>query len=234
MARFRTWLLLPALLLAVACDRLAGTEVGNPEITVAARFGIRGTGSTMAIPEMNLKVMGMGWTMAGDSGACWNEPEGHMVDFAAEGAEPLPAVKVKNGDWSQAEMMLQAPGGNGTLPDSVAFSGWSNPRYIKLVKVMGADTVRALFELPADLKLKLGFGKATIADWRDDHHMTVDVIFDADKWAAGLAIGSVAVYRKDGAGARYAVLSPEENPDAYAALEALLPMSFMCDTVDMF
>jgi hypothetical protein len=233
MARIRTWLLLSALLPTGACDRLAGTEVGNPEITVAARFGIQDTDPSASIAEMSLKVMGMGWNVANDSGACWNEPDGHRVDFAADVQASLPPVKVKNGDWSQAEMVLQSAAGNSALPESVAFSAWSNPRYIKLVKVMGADTVRVLFELPHDLRIRLGFAKATIDAWRHDRSMTVLVMFNVGKWAAGLEPGTTFGYRQDGKHDPYVVLAPGENAAAYEALKALLPGSFMADAADM-
>ncbi|MDB5051770.1 MAG: hypothetical protein JWO30_4841 [Fibrobacteres bacterium] len=232
MMRIRTWLLLSALL-ACACNRLAGTEVGNPEITVAARFGVQDNGPAASVSAMSLKVMGMGWTLAHDSGACWNEPNGHTVDFVSNAQVPLPPVTVRNGDWSEAEMMLQADSGNSTLPDSADFSAWSNPRYIKLVKITGPDTVRTLFELPSGLRIRLGFGKATIDAWRQDHRMTVLVMFDVGKWAAGLGPDMVLTYRQDGRHAPYAILSPGENTAAYEALKALLPKSFMADAADM-
>ncbi|HKP95004.1 MAG TPA: hypothetical protein VJ385_04530 [Fibrobacteria bacterium] len=240
MARPRKWLLLSALLTVCACgDRLAGTEVGNPEFTVAARFGIVDTDASASIPEMNLKVMGLGWTVGKDSAACWNEPEGHMVDFAADAPAPLPAVTVRKADWSRAEMLLQAPSedqappGNATLPDSVPFSDWSDPRYIKLVKITSADTVRALFRMPPDLRIRLGFGKAAIGAWRKDADITVTVMFDAGKWAAGLGAQAGFAFREDGKHARYVLLSPEENVPVYAAMKASLPGCFMADAADM-
>lgn len=231
MGRFRIGLLLSALVAAGACDRLAGTEVGNPEITVAARFGILVTDTAASIAGMSLKVMGMGWNVGSDSGACWNDPAGHRMDFLDSGTA-LPAVTVKNGEWSKAEMMLQAADSAAGLPDNAGFSEWSDPRYIKLIKKSGSDTVRALFLLPAGLKIRLGFAKASIDAWRDDNHMTVLVYFDAGKWAAGLTEAPFT-WRMDGRHARYILLAPGENAEAYAALMALLPQSFMADSAAM-
>jgi hypothetical protein len=215
--------LFPFLILS-ACDRLAGTEVGNPEITVAARFAIHDTDASASIAGMSLKVMGMG---------CWNEPDGHMVDFAADAAAPLPPVSVKAGAWSRAEMTLQAPGEALTLPDSQGFAEWSNPRYIKLVKTVGPDTLRALFRLSSGMRIRLGFTPASIQKWRKDGGLMVTILFDAGNWAAGLGADPSFVYRLDGKRSRYLLLAPDENSGAYQILNALLPQSFMADSADM-
>jgi hypothetical protein len=220
-------------LLLGACERLAGTEVGNPEITVAARFAIRDSNPASAIPEMALKVMGMGWQAPDHSGDIWAEPEGHMVDFASAPGGALPEVIMRDGEFTGAELALQAADGEPTLPDSAGFSEWSDPRYIKVVKVMGQDTVRALFRLEAGMRITLGFSPATIRKWREGGRMMVSVLFDADKWVAGMGTDPAFSYREDGKHARYAVLAPGENAGIYAALKALLPASFMADTADM-
>jgi hypothetical protein len=232
MPRLRTWLLASYLtaILGAGCDQ--GTEVGNPEITMAARFSLDDTDATASIPEMNLKVMGMGWSTGADSGACWNEPNGHMVDFA-EDSSPLPIVTVRNGDWDEAEMMLQAPPGDSAFPDTSSFADWSNPRYAKLIKVMGSDTLRFLFEMPADLRIKLMFGKSTIQSWRRDRAIMVHVRFDVGRWAAGLGSDPGFRFRQDGEQARYVVLSPFENAAAYGTMKAGLPMAFMADSALM-
>jgi hypothetical protein len=223
-----------AALLASGCDNeLAGTEVGNPELTLSARFSIRDTDAAVSIPEMDLKVMGMGWNVGADSAACWNEAEGYMVDFAADAQDALPPVAVRDAEWTRAEVLLQSPAGNGSLPDGGGFDSWSNPRYVKLVKVMGNDTVRAAFELPADMRLRLGFSDKTIASWRKDRRMTALVRFDAGIWASGLQSAPALKFRNDGKRARYALLAPGENAAAWQALKALLPQAFMADAAEM-
>jgi hypothetical protein len=232
MAFLRIGLLLSALLLAGACDRLAGTEVGNPEITVSARFALQDSDATASIPSMNLKVVGMDWSVGADSGGCWNEPNGHMVDFAAYAQSPLPVVKVRDGEWSQAEMMLQSPTGD-ALPAAIpSFATWSNPRHAKIVKLMGADTLRFLFEMPADMRIRLMFDKATIAAWRKDTAITVEVRFDVGRWASGLGADRAFTFRTDGKRVRYVLLSPRENALAYEAMKALLPKAFMADSAN--
>lgn len=222
-------------LLAGACDRLAGTEVGNPEITMNARFAIRDTVAAADVPELNLKVMGMTWGLGYQSAACWNSPGGRLVDFA-DNATPLEAVKVRDSEWISADMILRAAPDSGfdALPIRAGFAKWHNPRYAKLVKILGADTVRALFQFPENLQLRLHFGKATINSWRQGKSMLVNVEFDAGIWAAGLKANTAFRYRTDGNRARYLVLSPAENAAAYGAMKALLPKAFLADSTSMF
>jgi hypothetical protein len=227
----RLGILLPALL-AGSCNRLAGTEVGNPEITMNARFSIRDTDPMADVPALNLKVMGMTWAMSYRSAACWNDTNGQLVDFAANGM-PLDEVKVREGEWSSAEMVLRAAPGDSTLPVASGFAAWSHPRYAKLVKIMGADTVRALFRMPENLQLRLIFGKASIKAWRQGPGMIVDVKFDVGTWAAGLRPNPAYRFRTDGNRARYLVLSPTENAAAYEAMKALLPKAFVADSTNM-
>jgi hypothetical protein len=235
MNRLRLGILLPALLalLSGSCDRLAGTEVGNPEITLNARFSIRDTDTTADVPALNLKVMGMSWAMSYRAASCWNDTNGRMVDFAAN-AMPLDEVKVRDGEWSSAEMVLRAAPGDTSLPVASGFAAWSHPRYAKLVKIMGADTLRALFRMPENLQLRLIYGKASIKSWRQGAGMIVDVKFDAGKWAAGLGSNPAYRFRTDGNRARYLVLSPTENAAAYEAMKTLLPKAFMADSTSMF
>lgn len=232
MRPLRTWLLAGFLasILAAGCNQ--GTEVGNPEITMAARFSLDDSDGTASIPEMNLKVMGMGWMNGTDYRICWNEPEGHMVDFAQD-ASPLPDVTVRDGDWEWAEMMLQSPAGNPGLPDSASFADWSNPRHAKLIKVMGADTLRFLFEMPAELGIKLMFGKAAVQSWRRDRAIMVHIRFDVGRWAAGLGSDPRFRFRLDGEKTRYVLLSPIENADTYGTMKAGLPKAFMADSALM-
>lgn len=230
MPRLRTWLL--AALLAIGCEQ--GTEVGNPEIKLAARFSLDDSDATASIPEMNLKVMRMGWSSGGYFEDCWNETNGHLVDFAAD-SSPLPIITLRGGDWKQAEMLLQAPPGDSGFPDTSAFEDWSNPRYAKLIKVMGSDTLRFLFEMPADLRIKLMFSETTIQSWRGDRSsMLVHVRFDVGQWAAGLGSEPAFRFREDGKHARYVLLSPVENAKVYGAMKAGLPLAFIADSAQMF
>jgi hypothetical protein len=217
---------------AGACNRQAGTEVGNPEIAFNARFGIRDTDPTADVSALNLKVMGMGWTTLKGSDTCWDEAGGYMVNFAANGM-PLNEVMVRNFEWEDADLMLHADPGFDALPVASGFAIWYNPRYAKIVKVMGADTVRALFQLPEDLRLRLRFGKATVKTWRQGEGVLADIKFDVGAWAAGLGTTPDFAFRTDGNDARYIVLSPTENAAAYETMKALLPAAFIADSTDM-
>jgi hypothetical protein len=223
-----------AALLTWGCENeLAGTEVGNPELTLTARFAIRDSDATVSIPEMDLKVMGMGWKVGADSAACWNEPNGYMVDFAADAQDALPPVAVRDAEWTKAEILLQSPAGNGSLPENAAFDSWSNPRYVKLVKVMAGDTVRAAFELPSDLRIRLTFSNRTIESWRGKGRLTALVRFDSGIWASALGANPSLAFRTDGKHARYALFAPGENAAAWEALKARLPQAFMADAAEM-
>lgn len=217
---------------AGACNRQAGTEVGNPEITMNARFSVRDTDPTADVTALNLRVFGFGWGTTMGSDTCWNEDEGYVVNFAAN-AMPLSDVKVRNVEWEDAELMLRAVPGFNALPVSSGFSTWYNPRYAKLVKVMGADTVRVLFQLPENLRLKLKFGKATIKTWRQGDGVLADIKFDAGAWAAGLGTNPAFRFRVDGNNARYVVLSPTENAAVYETMKALLPTAFVADSTEL-
>ncbi|MEO6094628.1 MAG: hypothetical protein ABIW76_02765 [Fibrobacteria bacterium] len=232
MNRLRISILLIALL-AGSCERLAGTEVGNPEITMNARFSIRDTDPTADVPEFNLKMMEMGWTAIDHSEVCWNTGNGHVVDFAAN-AMPLDEIKVSNSEWKNAEITLHTAPGSSALPVSTGFAKWHNPRYAKIVKVMGADTVRALFQMPEKLKLRLIFGKATINTWRQQNGIIVEVKFDVGTWSAGLGSKPDFKFRTDGNRARYVVLSPNENAAVYKTMKELLPKAFVADSTNVF
>lgn len=222
-----------AALALAGCDRVAGTEVGNPEITIAARFVLVDSSAGVEVPEMNLKVMGMAYGMGADSGACWTDPDGHMVDLAAPKAgSPLPMVKAKDAEWTDAELLLESPAAAENLPDTVAFPDWRNYRYAKLLLIEGTDTLPAAFDMPQGMKLTLGYGKDRVAKWREGDTMMVKVMFDVAKWTAGLGPKGHTL-RKDGKGARYALFSGNENSEAWDELVARLPKSFMADTASM-
>ena len=235
MKRIAAGMIVGALALAAisGCNRVAGTEVGNPEITVAARFAVYNELPGLVIPWMNLKVMWMGYSMAGDSGACWNDPYGNMVDFGADAAMPIAPAKVHDGNWSKAELMLQAPVTD-TLPAIIAdYALWANPRYTKLVRVDGTDTLRVLFDMPQDMRLKLMFGKDRVAKWRSGDTIMVKVMFDASKWAAAVDARGSFTSRQDGKHARYVLFSADENAAAWTALKQRLPSAFAADTAEM-
>lgn len=233
MARLYAAFSLVAITLA-ACNRVAGTEVGNPEIAVSARFVLVDTSADIDVPELNLKVMGMAYGMAGDSGECWTDPHGHMVDFASPAMESaLPMAKAKDAQWTGADVLLQSPSAAAILPDTDAFMSWYNPRYAKMFLIEGTDTLHALFDMPQGMGLTLRYGKEKIAKWRTGDTMQVKVIFDVGKWAAGIGPKGAWTLRQDGKHVRYALFSEDENAAAWTVLKGRLPESFLADSASM-
>jgi hypothetical protein len=244
----RFWLILSGLILSTlfaGCfsDRVAGTEVGNPELTVSARFGVENTGDSMTVTGMNLKCMGMTYHSENDSdstGTLWGIPEGYMVsmmDMYSDSAA-LRTVTIRSGAWNRAEMVMKMPVGDSTLPGAVnsggaPFSAFSNPRYVKFSKRIKGVDHRFLFDLAGDASIKLMYGKAHIGTWIHKDSLAVEIMFDAGKWAAGLALDASAQIRKDQAGTDYLLLSSSENAKIYNPLKALLPNSFMADSTDL-
>ena len=226
-------LALAAGLALAGCERLAGTEVGNPELTVSARFALLDTSATSDVAAMNMKVMGMGWSMAdkpADSGVCWNAPQGKMVDFAADKQAPLDPVKVPAGAWSKAEMILYSPPYPAAAPDTGDYAAWDNPRYARFTRVEGGDTLRALFDLTQALHVKLMFNQARLERWHVGDSMLVKILFDVGRWSQGVKPAGGWTERRDGKHARYVLFSAEENTAGWEALKARLPDAFSSDT----
>lgn len=236
----RFWLSVSALLVGgfwggCSPERVAGTEVGNPELSISARFAVQGTGDSMTVSEMNLKCMGMAFRNAADSsGMLWETPLGYMVDMADTlDSTILKTLKLRTGAWERAEMMLKSPTGDSSLPDTGSFQDYSNPRYLKMTKKIGAGNFRFLFEMPQGMDMKLMYDKAHIGTWIRKDTLAIRILFDAGKWAAGLTLEPAAKVRRDGHGADYMLLSPDENAKTYDRLKTMLPNGFMADSTEM-
>lgn len=216
-------------------NRLAGTEVGNPEITVSARFTIQGTGDSVTVMGMNIKCMGMTYHTATHSDSTiWDAPSGTMVDMADSTASgSMKAVTIRTGTWNKAELVLKNALGDASLPDSVGFNALVNPRYAKLVKHFEGEDHHFLFEMPREMGLKLMFEKSRIASWLYKDSLSIVIPFDAGKWVSALDQNTLLEIRKDGLGAPYRVLSPTENAEAYNLLKSMLPKCFMADSTEM-
>jgi hypothetical protein len=232
----RYWLIVSAFMIGCVSDRLAGTEVGNPELTVSARFAIQGTGDSMTVSEMNLTCMGMEFhTMADSTGMLWEIPTGYGIDLADTlDSDTLKTLKLRTGSWARAAMMLKSQTGDASLPEAVSFQNFSNRRYVKMTKRMGAEMTRFLFEMPRDMEMKLMYDKAHIGSWLRKDTLAIQILFDAGKWAGGLTLEPSAKIRKDGLGADYMLLSPLENAKTYDRLKSMLPKGFMADSTAMF
>ncbi|MDQ3003057.1 MAG: hypothetical protein M3Y08_17565 [Fibrobacterota bacterium] len=227
-------LFLLAVIVGCIPDRLSGTEVGNPEITVSARFGFIEDDTLAFVSSMEMRVMQMDYRIATDSTRrIWEYPAGMEVNLAIPGsAANLPTVKVRNANWTNAELLLAARDGDSTLPDSSSYSSFSNPRFIKLTKKMNGDSVRFLFEVPSEMHLMLRFDEDRVARWRVGNNLSVAIIFDCGRWTSAIS-GNPFQGRVDGEGKPYVLLSRKENSEIHEKLSALFPECFISDSVEM-
>lgn len=230
----KAWLLSVALLFGCISERLSGTEVGNPEVTVSARFGFIEDERLARISNMEMMVIKMNYQLPADSmHSIWEYPAGMEVNLASPAsAANLPTVKVPQAGWTKAELMLAASKGDFTLPDSISFSTFANPRFIKLVKNMNGDSVRFLFELPPDLHMKLRFDADRLLRWRNGNRISIEIVFDCARWTSVISNQSYLI-RKDGEGMPYILLSLGENSEVHGKLNSLFPECFIADAAEM-
>ncbi len=232
------WYLSFLALLCMGCifEQLAGTEVGNPELTVSARFRVTGNNDSMAISELSVNCMGMEYyTMSNAKTMLWTTPNGHLVDVASPNDSiDLPPMKTSMDTWTQVDVMLKFPLGDSSLPDKISYHAFNNPRYAKLRKKMGPDSVPFLFELPGNPGLKLIFAKARIDAWHRKDSINMEIEFDAAKWIEQIPLDLPNQARRDGLGAKYIVLGPSENAVAYNRLKAMLPLCFRADSTENY
>jgi hypothetical protein len=217
-------------------DRRAGTEVGNPEIKVSARFMVASY-SGAQVSELYFKVMGMGYAIvrpghASDSGKCWGRPGGTLANFATEDNGPLPDTLIEDfGIWPRAEIVLRTPDGPTGTPDSADIHTWSNPRYAKMLASMAGQYRNVLFEMPQAVEYRLLYDSISVGSWWVDKEIWVPFIVNSDSWTDTLASFRTVKTRLDGVGNVYVLISPTENAGAWNALKATLPNSFYADSV---
>ncbi len=217
-------------------NRIAGTEVGNPELTVSARFIIIGNNDSLTLTDMQFKCMGMAYhsNSTADS-MLWNMPAGNMVNLAESSlSENLKPITIKSDSWNKAEMFLNTPLGNSSLPDTTDFKNWTNPRYAKIIKLHQSEEQHYLFEMPQGMRIKLMFDKPTISSWIKKDTMAITIPFDAVKWFSVLMQEPALQSRKDGLGMDYHILSSTENTKTYNQLKSMLPQCFKSDSTVMF
>jgi hypothetical protein len=230
------WLLGAALALAGCDDRRAGTETGNPEIVVSARFLVSSYSVTQT-RNLPFRVMGMGYSVSlpsgvPDSGKCWSRPGGTLADLAASEAVPLADTLIEDkGPWLRTEIVLRAPDHPAGIPDSADIATWSSPRYAKFDRSTAVGIRTYLFEMPEAAEYRLQFGTEESESWRFGDSIWVPIHFDAETWTDTLASIRGLVSRRDIRNAPYFLLSPGENAAGWRALKAKLPESFYADSV---
>jgi hypothetical protein len=236
MSRRLAWLLAGALAFAGCGDRTAGTETGNPEITVVADFMVFDymTSETLAL---NFRVMGMGYSIARpdgapDSGKCWARPGGTLVDFAIGDSFALPDTSIEDdGTWPQAEIILRTPDGPAWIPDLPDIGTWSNPRYAKFNLNLSGRLRPALFEMPQGAEFRLLYDEESTESWRLEDKLRIPFFFNSAHFFNSPASLRGLRTRLDGKGVQYVLLSPTENAAAWDVLKARLPECFYADSV---
>lgn len=236
MRRRWIWLLGAALAMAGCEGRRAGTETGNPEVIVSAKFMLYEYGKS-ATSDLPFRVMGMEYSVARqsgapDSGECWKRPGGILVNLAAFGPHPLPDTVIEDlGRWEHAEIILRASDAPAGIPDSADMETWSSPRYAKFDFFSVQAKRKVLFEMPGDTEYRLRSGSESAEGWRFQDSLWIPFFFNATKWTDTLASVPGLVPRLDGRNMPYLLLSPEENTAGWNALKAQLPKSFYADSV---
>jgi|GEM_PF-2902526 len=212
-------------------DRQAGTEVGNPEITVLARVKLLDGDDSLHMDDFNLKVMEAHYaTVDGDTGMIWRFDTGMMVDMAeSRSAQNLPMQKLEDRPWSRCDLTLALPDGPDTLADSLNYSevgdhvNWVRWREDKADKVD-----RFSLYLPKDYRFHLTFGQETMKPWHQGDTLFVTIGFNIRAFSQALS-PDARTLRTGRDGIEYCVLSPTENQTAYQVLVNSMPACFKAD-----
>jgi hypothetical protein len=215
-------------------ERTAGTEVGNPEITVVARIEMVNSNDTMRMDDFNLKMVSADFiTLSGDSGKLWNTDTGTMFDMADNGViSSLPSMKISSEPWKRCELNLALPTGDSAVTDSSDTSLASGHNWARW-HVNGKDRNKYyLFYLPNNYRLRLVFGPWSMRPWHSGDTVFVTMTFNTSDFTDALPTGEWIKHLENDTGDYY-VLSPHENEPAHAALLAAFPKCFSADSIAM-
>ncbi len=214
---------------------LASTEVGNPEIVASIRIRTVSADTQSIAYNMALRVMNVHYRGRGElEETLWEYPNGRQVDIAKTAdTSSLPQILIRSSNWIGADMLLYPPEGSFALPESSVIPLPDNPRYIQTAKNIGGIPTRFQIEFPPDLKFRLFFDSATVQPWCSTGRVSLDVIFDLNRWLAGIGDGVLRT-RYDSQGNPYVIVDESENQMAYLRLKALLPACFQADSLAVF
>ncbi|MEO7778690.1 MAG: hypothetical protein ABIY63_14245 [Fibrobacteria bacterium] len=236
MCRQLIWLFTVVIAFTGCDSRRAGTETGNPEITVAAYIAAFDDLDNKTL-ALNFQIMGMGYSIARpvgapDSGKCWTRPGGILVNFADPDFRALPDTLIEDkGDWTHAEITLRTPDGPAEIPDTADIGTWSSPRYAKFTLTRQKQKRLILFEMPQGVEYRLLNEFESTQNWRSGEKIWVPLNIDAAYWTEALTSFQGMKMRNDRLGAPYMLLSPTENSKAWNALKVHLPDCFHADSV---
>ena len=231
---WKTGLLALSALLWACLGRQAGTEVGNPEMVVVARFGIVQTWAMPSMINLPVRLQGVRYTAAdGSEGMLWYRDSGWVVDMARPAdSAAFPRQRLKEGDWLSADVILIPSPGDSLLPDTLSWGTFHDTHYVKWIQLLDGNPTGFLFALPPSMRLWVRFGKAGLAGWRSPGMMEVTVMFDCDRWLTWTPPADLYIrHAKDGM--PYAILEPDENTAAYERFKSEFPRSFRADSVSI-
>jgi hypothetical protein len=217
------------LLLSCLEDRVAGTEVGNPEI-ILARVVLSDMGDSVEVDAMNLKMMGAHFvTESGDSGRLWDADTGTLFNLFDPGIVPqISSMEMERQPWSACELSLALPKGQGSMEDTLFPSGFSGANWARWTIEGPTQKRRYFFYLPDDFRFRLVFGKEAMRPWHAADTLYVTLNFNVTALAQALPPGDWITHW-DEKGGEYMVLSPMENAAAHAAMLAEFPACFKAD-----
>jgi hypothetical protein len=212
-------------------DRRAGTEVGNPEVTVAARFRLLQPGDSAQMDGLSIKVMEVQFkTNSGDSGLFWNQDSGTMVNMAQPAsASGLPRVRLSTEPWKTCNLTLALPAGSDSLPTTALYQDENRHNWARWRIRNKTGFSHYLFYLPPELKLRLSYEQETMQAWHSQDTLFVTVTFDVTAFSNALPAGNWLM-RKGVDGMDYYVVSPSENAEAYVKMLADFPQCFRADS----
>jgi len=207
-------------------------------MTVSARFAVFDNNQEVDLQDLYMNVLRMKYagskdSVTPDSGVCWNRPGGTLANLSDWLSKPLPDTSVRLEPWSHAEIVLRTPDGPVPQANLADFSTGSDPRHAKFYLVRNADTLRALFEVPAGMEIHLLFSQDIVQMWSWGNETWVPFNFDAGQWAGSLDPKGAWTKRQDGMHHPYVLFSPTENAATWSDLKARFPTSFVADTIQV-
>jgi hypothetical protein len=137
----------------------------------------------------------------------------------------LPAQKVGGFEPENFKLECVLPSAKTLRPDTLDFSRFLDPGFIKGMLWDGRDSTALLFALPAGNELDLVYPKSFLEGWERNGKYECEFVFYANDWIMAVDLSGAAAVL-DANGRKLILLDASHNPTAYAALAAAFPKSF--------
>jgi len=221
-------------LVGCTSDRQAGTEVGNPEVTVVARFGLTQDTTDVQFESLKMKVMGVDYVTSDNvKGSIWVRDTGYLIDWVSGTghiSQSLPTLRMADDAWQKADIRLWSPGGTSKLDSNTRFADAKEPQWMKWTSQEGDSTVRCLFYLAANSRLRMSYSEKTMKSWHDGDTVKVTTLFNVSKWMQNCSFTGLT-RRKGTDSVWFYVISPDENSDTYNSLVNIFADCFQADSI---